>query len=172
MHLITIPSMPLGQSVPPPWDDSPGAAPATATPGTTGGGTHTLTFSDFTNGLRDYNTGKDKSSTGSGVLIGVVAVVVFAGILLHVRQRRKEAGPPDSDRRLAWELLSAAGVSWKIRLLLLWVARSTGWPVAALLISTAAFDKAVGEWGKRSTFGPARRWGKAALQGARSELFA
>ncbi|HVX87033.1 MAG TPA: hypothetical protein VH253_19770 [Phycisphaerae bacterium] len=165
MHTLII-----AQAVPPPWDDTPSAPPATAAPAAQGGA-HTLTFNDFTNGLRDYNTGKDRGSAGSGVLIGVVAVVVLVGLLLHLRQRRREAGPPDSDRKLAWELLGAAGLSWRIRLLLLWVARTTGAPVAALLISTTAFDRAVGDWAARSTFGPARRWGKGALDGARAQLF-
>jgi hypothetical protein len=57
------------------------------------------------------------------------------------------------------------------RLLLKWVARSTGVPFASLLLSSALFDKAITEWAAHSTFSAMRQWGRGRLRALRPRLF-
>ncbi len=154
---------PLAQAAP--WDPAP---PAQMTPPPV---QRQLTFSDLTTGLRQYSAGESRYNANHSGLLGVVAVVLIVCVLLHLRQRRKQAGPPDSEGRLGRELCRVARVSPLTRILLHWVSRSTRVPVAALLVSSAAFERALATWSARPTFGPVRRWGRTHLHALHVQLF-
>src|SRR4051812_24513663 len=121
--------------VPQPWDDIP-ERPEPAAP------KRPMSFQDLQQGLRAYNNGETNSNYFRYSLIGMVAVVVLLAIFLHFRQRRKEGGVPDSPGRLAWELSRKISFPLGARFALVCVARYTKVPMATLLISATAFDRA------------------------------
>jgi hypothetical protein len=149
----------------PPWEQPAAPPPPAPTQ-------HGLTFSELKSGLRAYQSGTTRDSARTSWLLVVVALVVLLGLFLHVRQRRKEAGPPDSPGKLGRELCRIARLPWTARVLLWWVGRSTNLPVSCLLISSEAFETAVGLWAEVPTFGPARRWGRERLRRVQPLLFA
>ncbi len=130
-----------------------------------------LSFTDLQQGLRMRNktTPQDRSTTFA--LIGMVAAVVVIGLILHLRQRRKQAGPPSSAARLAWELSRTIPFSIRSRVLLIWVARTAHTPLATLFLSDQIFDAALLAWSNQPTFTPIRRWGKNHLASFRPMLF-
>jgi hypothetical protein len=148
-----------------PWD-SERSAPETPTPAK-----HQLSFSDLQKSLHDYHTGKSNDNGfRNGVLIFLAVAAVFL-LIVHFRQRRKEAGPPDSMGRLGREIGRLVRFPVGSRVALKWVARSTGTPFASLLLSATLFDKCVREWSHQPTFSVARQWGRARLECLRPELF-
>lgn len=130
-----------------------------------------MTFSDLQQGLRQYQSGEGDNSLAHGLLIIVASVAVLA-LVLHLRQRMKTMGPPDSDRKLARELSRAVGFPMFSRLALWWVSRTTGTPMAAMIVCEHLFDVNVAAWAGRPTFSLARGWGKSRLDQLRSKLFA
>jgi hypothetical protein len=147
------------------FDDAPAPAkPAAPAP-------HPLTFSDLQQGLRTANHGDPHDRTAQVALLSMVAGVAVVALILHLRQRRKEAGPMNSSRRLAWELSKQVRFPFGARMVLWWVAMSAKIPMATLLISGHAFDGALEAWFHRPTFGPLRRWGMARLERLRPLLF-
>ncbi len=146
----------------PPWEDPP--EPVKTPPKSP------LSFSDLQEGLRSANNGDD-SSLRNGLLI-IMGLIIILAIVLHYRQRRKTAGPPDSTGKLGWELSRLIKFPFGTRMLLWWVARTTQTPFAALLISRSLFDNCVQQWSLQPTFSLARRWGKARLESLKPVLFA
>ena len=130
-----------------------------------------LSFNDLQQGLRSANQGTPHDRSTTFALIGMVAAVVVVGLILHLRQRRKQAGPPTSTARLAWELSRTIPLSLRSRMLLIWVARSANAPLATLLLSAQIFDAALLTWSNQPTFSPIRRWGKSQLAALRPVLF-
>lgn len=149
----------------PPWEQPP-APPPPAAPVQ-----HGLTFSELKSGLRAYQSGTTRDSARNSGLMVVVLLVLLLGVFLHVRQRRKEAGPPDNVGKLGRELCRIARVPWSSRVLLWWVGRSTKLPLACLLVSSTSFEAAVRAWAALPTFGPARRWGRERLRRIKPLLF-
>ena len=99
------------------------------------------------------------------LVVGVIALVI------HLRQRRQSAEPPDSLRSLGWKRGRLVRFPLGSRLVLWWVARSNKLPLAALLLSSALFDKSVAAWSDQATFSAARRWGRGRLMRLRPLLF-
>lgn len=148
----------------PPWgDDGPPPAPAPAP--------HRLSFSDLQQGLHDYDTGKTNDNAFRNGVLVLLAIIAVITLVIHFRQRHKDAGPPDSLRRLSRELSRLVRFPLGTRMLLFWVARSTHTPLASLLLSGGLFDKCLEEWSHRPTFSVARRWGKSRLDRLRPALF-
>jgi hypothetical protein len=155
----------LGQADP---FDDPNASSPPPTPAIP---THSFSFSDLQQGLRTANHGDPHDRTAQITLMCMVATVAVIALVLHLRQRRKEAAPLNSSLRLAWELARQVRFPWGSRLVLLWVARSAKMPLASLLISGHAFDAALEVWFHRPTFGPLRKWGMTRLAQLRPVLF-
>ncbi len=161
--LVRFTILPLAQASP--WDE-PAAPPPPPKPTA-----HPMSFSDLQEGMRAYNAGETDNSMRNGLLIMIAAVAVLA-LLLHLRQRHKSAGPPDSISHLGWELSRQLRFPMGTKLLLWWVARSSRTPIASLMLSSALFDKAVAAWAAQPTFGVARQWGRGRLNLLRPALFA
>lgn len=154
--------LPLAQAMP--WEEAPPPPPATQTH-------RSITFSDFKQSLRDYNTGKINDSEFRNGVLSLLAVAALVVLVIHLRQRHRHAGPPDNMRKLGRELGRLVRFPLGTRLLLNWVASSTKTPFAALLLSAELFDKCVNQWAKTATFSVARRWGKGRLARLRPVLF-
>jgi hypothetical protein len=145
-----------------PWEDPPAASPEAPGP--------KMGFGDLQKALHAVNTGQTDQSFRNGAIV-IIGVVVLLAVFLHNRQRRKTAGPPDSLSALARELSHHVAYPFGTRMLLWWVARGAGTPMATLLISSALFERAVGEWAAAPTFGLVRRWGKGRLERLKAVLF-
>ena len=145
-----------------PWDDPPEAPTTEAAP--------RMDFSDLQKALHAANTGETDKTFRNGLFI-MVGAVALLGLILHLREKHKHAGPPDSKGRLGWELSRLMPFPFGTRMLLWWVARSTATPLAALMISSQLFDHAVAEWERQPTFTLARRWGKVRLEALKTVLF-
>lgn len=151
----------LGQMAP--WEDPPAQTPPEAP-------APKMNFGDLQKALHNVNTGETDQSFRNGAIVIIGAVVLLA-VVLHYRQRRKTAGPPDSMPGLARELARCVSFPFGTRVLLWWVARSTATPMATLLISSTLFERSVGAWSVIPTFALARRWGKGRLERLKSVLF-
>jgi hypothetical protein len=132
---------------------------------------HSFSFSDLQQGLRTANHGDPHDRSWQMGLLVMVAAVAVVAMILHLRQRRKEAGPLNSTRRLAWELAKQVRFPFGARMVLWWIAMSARMPMATLLISGHAFDGALEAWFHRPTFGPLRRWGMSRMERLRPMLF-
>jgi len=102
-----------------------------------------MTFSDLQGAMRDYSEGKHQDNTfrnGSLIILGVIAVVA---LLIHFRQKQKNAEPPDSLGKLGRELGRLVRFPLGTKMLLRWVAASSKVPFASLLLSSALFDRCV-----------------------------
>ena len=130
-----------------------------------------ISFPDFQQGLRAYNNGETNNNYFRYGLIAMVLVMILAAVLLNIRQRKKDGQAPDSTRKLARELCRRIPFPFGARLLLSSVAKSAGVPTVNLLLSAAAFDRAVAEWSEKSTFTLVRRWGSRRLIQLRPILF-
>jgi len=146
-----------------PWDDAPPPEPPKPE--------HRLSFTDLQQSLHDYNTGKTNDNGFRNGILSLLAIVAVFALIVHLRQRHKEAGPPDSLAKLGRELGRMVRFPFATRMLLYWVARSTRTPFASLLLSGGLFDRCLEEWAHRPTFSVARRWGKARLERLRPALF-
>lgn len=156
--------MSLGAIQGTPWDDPPTDPTPPPPP------KHPISFSDLQQSLHDYNTGKGDNGFRNGILIILVLIALFA-LVLHFRQRHKNAGPPDSIHKLGRELGKPVRFPVASRVVLKWVARSTQTPFAALMLSAALFDKCVNDWSNQPTFSVARHWGRTRLERLRPVLF-
>ena len=116
-----------------------------------------MSFSDFQNGMQQWNDGATNNTFRNGLLVVVAAVAVIA-LAVHLRQRLKYRPEPASPQRLGWELSRAVPFPFGTRLLLYWVACSTRMPMATLLLSEPAFEASVQAWAHHGTFSPLRRW--------------
>jgi predicted membrane-bound mannosyltransferase len=149
-----------------PLDDAPTPSAAPAAPAA-----HSFSFSDLQQGLRTASHSDPHDHTAQVALLVMVSCVAVVAMILHLRQRRKEAGPLNSSARLAWELAKQIRFPLGSRIALAWVALSAKIPMATLLVSTRAFDDALDTWFHRPTFGPLRRWGMSRLSRLRPLLF-
>jgi hypothetical protein len=130
-----------------------------------------MSFSDLQQGFRSYQSGETNDTAfRNGILLLMAAVAVLA-LIVHLRQRTKNAGPPDSLARLGLELGRLVRFPLGSRLMLWWVARTAGVPFASLLLSSALFDKSIAQWAAVPTFGVARQWGRSRLARLRPLLF-
>jgi len=83
--------LPLAQAMP--WEEAPPPPPATQTH-------RSITFSDFKQSLRDYNTGKINDSEFRNGVLSLLAVAALVVLVIHLRQRHRHAGSePDEQRR-------------------------------------------------------------------------
>jgi hypothetical protein len=130
-----------------------------------------MSFSDLQKGMRAYNSGEAKDNGFRNGTLTLLFFVALLALILHLRQRRKTAGPPDSMGKLGWELSRQVRFPFGSRFVLLWVGRSTGTPFASLLVSASLFDRAVNDWTRNPTFSAARHWGRTRLDRLRSQLF-
>jgi hypothetical protein len=146
------------------WDETAANAPATQP-------RRPLSFSDLKQGLRDYSTGATNDNTLRNGLLIMIAVVGVIALTLHYLQRRRKAGPKDSLTALAWELGRKVRFPFGSRLILWWVARAAGVPLASLLLSVGLFDRSVGDWAAQPTFGLLRKWGRGRLERLKPILF-
>ena len=154
--------LPLAQAMP--WEDAPPPPPATQAH-------RPITFSDFKQSLRDYNSGKINDAEFRNGVLSLLAVAALVLFIIHLRQQRKQAAPPDNLRKLGRELARLVRFPLGTRLLLKCVARATKTPFASLLLSAELFDKCVNQWAQTATFSVARRWGKGRLARLRPVLF-
>lgn len=147
-----------------PYDEPPVAAPAPAP-------RRPMSFSDLQQGFRSYQSGETSDPAfRNGILILIACVAVLA-LVIHLRQRTKNAGPPDSLGRLGLELGRLVRFPFGSRVMLWWVARSVRVPFASLLLSSALFDRSVSAWAAAPTFGVVRQWGRGRLERLRGVLF-
>jgi len=160
-HLPAIHFLPLAQEAM--WEDAP--PPKQPAP-------HRMSFSDLQQSLHDYDTGKINDNGFRNGVLSLLAVIALVFLIVHLRQRHKNAGPPDSMHRLGRELGRLVHFPLGTRLLLQWVARSTRTPFASLLLSAGLFDKCVHQWAEIPTFSVARNWGQSRLAKLRPILFA
>jgi hypothetical protein len=130
-----------------------------------------LSFSDLQKGMRDQLSGNTHESHSSWILWGIVAAIVVLGIFLHLRQRKKTGGPPNSPAALFREIAREIPFPFGTRLLLQWVARNAHVPAATLLISERAFQKSVHDWARQPTFALVRHWGEVRLDRLHKLLF-
>jgi hypothetical protein len=148
-----------------PYDEAPSPPPAPVQ--------RPMSFSDLKQGLRDVNNGNvDDSFFRNGVL-SLLAVLALIVLIIHFRQRHENAAQnvPHSLGRLGRELGRLVPFPLGARLVLKWVARSTGTPYPALLLSSELFDQSINQWSRQPTFALARNWGKSRLARLRSVLF-
>jgi hypothetical protein len=150
------------------FDDPSEGAPAPAAPAAP---VHRLSFSDLQKRLDVSNHGDPNDRPFQLALLAMVGVIVVIALILQLRQRRKDAGPLNSPYRLGRELSRKVPFPFGTRLLLAWVARTAGVPMATLLLSTRAFDNALETWSKDATFGLVRQWGHARLKLLKPILF-
>jgi hypothetical protein len=130
-----------------------------------------MTFSDLQGAMHDYSTGKNVDNTfrnGSLVILAVIGVVVMA---IHLRQKYKNAAPPESVGKLGRELARLVRFPLGTRMLLWWVAVSSKVPFASLLLSSTLFDRCVRDWSRGHTFALLRGWGKSRLEKLKPVLF-
>lgn len=150
----------LANAMPPvaPWDDLT-EKPAPARPQI-----------NLQEGFRQWNEGQTDTTMRDG-LLALVAIVAAVALIIHLVQRYRARQTPDSEARLGLELAKLVPFPFGTRVLLWWVARTTGRPFATLLISPQAYQQAVTAWADAPTFGPLRRWGRARLQRLEAILF-
>jgi hypothetical protein len=147
-----------------PYDEPPAPQPAPPP-------RRAMSFSDLQQGLRSYQSGEtDDTAFRNGILILIACVAVLA-LIVHLRQRTKNAGPPDSLGRLGLELGRLVRFPFGSRVMLWWVARATQVPFASLLLSSSLFDKCISAWAAMPTFVVVRQWGRARLERLRPILF-
>ena len=130
-----------------------------------------MTFSDLQGAMHDYGTGKNVDHTfrnGSLVILAIIAVVV---LMSHLREKHKNAAPPDSVRKLGRELGRPVRFPLCTGVLLRWVAITCKVPFASLLLSSHLFDRCVQQWSHEHTFSIVRSWGKSRLERLRPVLF-
>jgi len=156
-------SMPLAQSSS--FDGEEGSAPAAPPP------PRPMSFSDLQQGMRAYNSGETQQNGFRYGTLWLVVVVAVLALIVHLWQRRKAAGPPESLGKLGWELSRQVRFPFGSRFVLMWVGRSTKTPFASLLVSATLFDRAVHEWTRNPTFSAARHWGRLRLDRLRGRLF-
>lgn len=147
-----------------PWDEPPAPEPAPKP-------RRSMSFSDLQQGLRSYQSGESNDNAFRNGILLLMAAVALLALVIHLRQRNKAAGPPDSLGRLGLELGRLVPFPFGSRLVLWWVARTCGVPFASLLLSAALFDRSVAAWAAVPTFGVARHWGLGRLQALRAVLF-
>src|SRR3954469_4354730 len=102
-------AMPLAQSSP--WDDTP-APSAPATP------PRPMSFSDLQHSMHAVQTGEIKDNGFRKGTPSLLAVIARSALILHLRQRHKTAGPPDSLTTLSWELSRQIRFPWGTRFML------------------------------------------------------
>jgi hypothetical protein len=134
---------------------------------------HSMSFSDLKQGLRDVNDGHVDDSFFRNGILSLLAVLALIVLIMHFRQRHQNATPsaPNSLSRLGRELGRFVPFPLGAKLVLKWVARSTGAPYAALLLSSELFDQSINQWSRQPTFALARSWGKSRLTRLRPLLF-
>jgi hypothetical protein len=131
-----------------------------------------MSFSDLQQGLNDYSTGKTNDNGYRNGILVMLALIGVVALVIHLRQRHKNAGPPESMHKLGRELAHTVSFPFATRFLLFWVAHATKTPFASLLLSAALFDKRIEQWSAAPTFSVARRWAKSRLDRLRPILFA
>jgi hypothetical protein len=131
---------------------------------------HEMSFSDFQNGMKQWNDGGTNNTFRNGLIV-MVAIVAIVAIVLHIRQRLKHRPELNSAAALGRELCRVIPFPFGTRLLLWWVARSTRVHVATLLLSAQAFDNSLALWAGRHTFHPIRKWGADQLNKLKPILF-
>jgi hypothetical protein len=148
-----------------PYDDAP---PPPTTPVQ-----RPMSFSDLKQGLRDVNNGNVDDSFFRNGILSMLAVLALIVLIMHFRQRHQNATPnvPNSLGRLGRELGHFVSFPVGAKVFLKWVARSTGTPYPALLLSSELFDQSVDQWSRQPTFALARSWGKSRLVRLRPLLF-
>ena len=129
-----------------------------------------MSFSDFQNGMKQWNDGVTDNTFRNGLLV-VVAIVVLISLAVHLRQRMTHRPELTSPKRLGWELARVVPFPFGTRLLLYWVACSTRMPMAALLLSAPAFEASVKTWASHGTFAPLRHWGAGQMGKLKAVLF-
>ncbi len=132
---------------------------------------HRPNFSDLQQGFQRVNNGELNDNTVRNGILILMAVVGVVALVIHLKQRRESAQPPDSLRSLSWSMSRLVRFPMGSRMVLWWVARSNKLPVAALMLSSVLFDKSVASWSGQATFSAARRWGKGRLIRLRRVLF-
>ncbi len=145
-----------------PYDGSPDAPRTPAQ--------HEMSFSDFQNGMKQWNDGGTSNTFRNGLIV-MVAIVAIVAIILNIRQRLKHRPELNSAAALSRELCRVIPFPLGSRLLLWWVARSTEVPLATLLLSSQAFDNSLSIWCGHSTFHPIRKWGAGRLNKLKPLLF-
>jgi hypothetical protein len=130
-----------------------------------------MTLTDLKQGLRDVQDGKVDTSTFRNGIITLLAVLALIVLVIHLRQRRKKAAPPDNLRKLGRELGRKVPFPLGAKFLLHCVARATKTPFPALLLSAALFDKCVAQWAREPSFAAVRNWGRSRLLHLRPVLF-
>lgn len=146
----------------PPWEEPVKAAPKVPV-------NHNAI--DLSRGFNQIYNGEVSESTFRNGMLAVVGVIVVLAIIIHYRDKRKQAKVLDSQFKLGWELCKLVPFPFGSRVILWWVARSSKLPVATLLISSKAFDRAVNEWSSQPTFSLLRQWGKSRLLRLQPILF-
>jgi len=132
---------------------------------------HHMSFSDLQKGLQVSNNGDPHDRPFQMILLVLIAVIAVIALILHLRQRKKTAGPANSTSRLARELARKIPFPFGTRLLLGWVARTCNIPMATLMLSARTFDHAVETWSAHHTFALIRHWGRGRLALLRPILF-
>lgn len=148
-----------------PWDDAPASPPPAASQ------QRPMNFSDLQQGFRQWHEGTTSENTFRNGMLVVVALVAVVALVVHLRQRRRAPKTINSPLRLGMELSRQVPFPFGSRIMLWWVARSTGLPLATLLISAAAFRAGVEQWSAEPTFGLLRRWGRSRLERLQPVLF-
>jgi hypothetical protein len=131
-----------------------------------------LSFSDLQKGFRDRLDGHTDDTHYSRLLWAIVIAIVLLGIFLHLRQRRKEGGPPTSDSALFREITRGVAFPFATKWLLKWVARTAQIPAPTLLISAEIYQRSVADWSRQPTYALLRQWGASRLAGLEKTLFA
>lgn len=147
------------------FDDAPAASAPAAEP------RRPMSFSDLQQGMRDVHSGKVDDSGFRNWTILLLIVIALIAIFIHMRQRKTVVVQTDSLPKLARELARQISFPLGTRLLLLWVARSTATPFAAILLSETLFNRCISQWHAQPTFSAARSWGRSRLELLRPELF-
>jgi len=148
-----------------PWDEAPTPPPPAPKPN------RPMSFSDLQKGLRDYNSGENNDTAFRNGILILMACTALLALFIHLRQRKKNAGPPDSLALLGMDLGGLVRFPFGARVMLWWVARTNRVPFASLLLSSTLFDKAIAAWAAAPTFAVARQWGKSRLDRLRPLLF-
>jgi len=130
-----------------------------------------LSFSDLRKGFRDRLDGHTDDTHYSRLLWAIVIGIILLGVLLQLRQRRKEGGPPSSDSALFREITRGVPFPLATKLLLKWVAHTAQIPASALLISGDIYQRSVADWSRQPTFALVRQWGASRLARLEKTLF-
>jgi len=166
MHPILFKSLiALAQVQATPWDEAPTPPAPPPKPG------KPMSFSDLQQGFRQYQSGETNDTAFRNGILILMAGVALLALFIHLRQRKKNAGPPDSFGRLGLELGRLVRFPFGARLMLWWVARTSRVPFASLMLSSTLFDRSIAAWAASPTFAVARQWGKSRLDRLRPLLF-